>query len=308
MTNQATRKRQVSTLRIPAPAPGDTTIFEIEAQTVGFVGMNDLEVFVNPRVIPEQVYENNQLLMPDRVEVEADAFKPILEVTFDGRVLADGDFVSANPEIVIRLWDENPYLFKKDTTGIRIFLEYPCPQGSCDDNPSVYFSHEDVQWFPATDTSDFLVRFTPADLPDGEYHFSVSFEDASGNSAGFEPYAITFRIQREASALMLAPYPNPSTGSVVFTLVISGDDPPEALDVTVFGSDGRELRHLATDQIVVGTNEIIWDGTHDSGHLLPGGLYLYRVRLWRDGVSQLLKVPLHATYLQGGYGKIMLLR
>lgn len=308
MTNQATRKRKASTFRIRPPAPGDTTVFTINAETQGFVGMNDLEIFVNPRVVPEQVYENNQLLMPDGLEVEADAFKPVLEVTFDGRVLTDGDYVSANPEILLRLWDENRYLLRRDTTGLRIFLEYPCPQGSCDDDPSIYFSRSDVEWFPATDTSDFFVRFTPADLPDGEYHFSVSFEDASGNSAGVEPYSITFLVQREPSVLMLAPYPNPSAGSVVFTLIISGDDPPDAFDLTVFGTDGREVRRLSHDQIIVGINEIIWDGTRDSGQLLPGGLYLYRIQLWRDGAPQLLTVPLHATYLQGSYGKIVLRR
>lgn len=308
MTNKATRKRQESTFRIRSPAPGDTTVFTIEAETLGFAGMNDLEVFVNPRVTPEQVYENNQLLMPDRLEVETDTFRPVLETTFDGRTLADGDFVSANPKILLRLWDENRYLLKKDTTGIRIFLEYPCPQGSCDDDPSVYFSRTDITWFPATDTSDFLVQFTPADLPDGEYRFSVSFEDASGNPAGDQPYSITFRVQQETSALVLAPYPNPSTGAVVFTLVISGKDTPDALDVTVLGLDGRELRHLSPKKIFVGTNEVMWDGADESGQLLPGGLYLYRVRLWRGGVPQLLKVPLHATYLQGSYGKIVLRR
>src|SRR5690606_22398966 len=144
---------------------------------------NDLEVFVNPRVVPEQVYEHNQLLMPGRLEVAADVFRPVVEVTFDGRTLADGDFVSANPEIVLRLWDDNPFQLKTDTTGIRMFLEYPCPTGSCDDDPSVYFSRDAVQWSPATATSDFLVRFTPTDLPDGEYRFSVSLEDAAGNPA-----------------------------------------------------------------------------------------------------------------------------
>src|SRR5690606_31949700 len=213
----------------------------------------------------------------------------VLEVTFDGRALADGDFVSANPTIVLRMWDENDHFLKKDTVGIRMFLEYPCPP--CSGDPSVYFSRADVEWFPATATSDFIVNFTPSDLPDGEYRFSVSFEDASGNAIGSEPYSITFRVQREESVLMLAPYPNPSPGFVVFTFIVSGEDAPDAMDVTVISPDGRELRHLSPRQIVVGTNEIIWDGTLDSGQPLQNGLYLYRVRLWRNGVPQMIKVP-----------------
>ena len=308
MTNKATLKRKVMMFRIPSPAPDDTTVFTIETETTGFAGLNDLEVFVNPRVVPEQVYENNQLLMPGQLEVAADVFRPVVEVTFDGRTLADGDFVSANPEIVLRLWDDNPFQLKTDTTGIRMFLEYPCPTGSCDDDPSVYFSRDEVQWSSATATSDFLVRFTPTDLPDGEYRFSVSLEDAAGNPAGFEPYSITFRVQREPSVLMLAPFPNPSSGSVMFTLVVSGEDPPEAVEITILSVEGRQLRHLAPRQVFVGTNEIIWDGTQDSGQPLPDGLYLYHVRLWRGGVPQLIKVPLHTNYLQGGYGKILLRR
>jgi hypothetical protein len=306
MTNKVTHQQQVSTFRIKAPAPGDTTTFSIQAETLGFTGKNDLEVFVNRRILPEQVYENNQLYIPDGLEVEPDVFKPVLEVTFDGRALADGDFVSANPTIVLRMWDENDHFLKKDTVGIRMFLEYPCPP--CSGDPSVYFSRADVEWFPATATSDFIVNFTPSDLPDGEYRFSVSFEDASGNAIGSEPYSITFRVQREESVLMLAPYPNPSPGFVVFTFIVSGEDAPDAMDVTVISPDGRELRHLSPRQIVVGTNEIIWDGTLDSGQPLQNGLYLYRVRLWRNGVPQMIKVPVQTKYLQGGYGKIMLLR
>lgn len=306
--NKSTRQLNNSAIRIHAPAPGDTTFFTPTALTNGMLGANDVSVFVNPRVLPEQYYENNLLSLPGHLIVEGDRFKPVLEVTFDGRLPADGDFVSANPEIALRLWDENRTLVKTDTAGVRIFLEYPCVSPDCDGNPAVYFSRDDVSWFPATDTTDFRVVFTPQNLPEGSYTLSVDVADASGNQVSPDPYVITFQVKYASSVLLLAPYPNPAVSPVVFTIVISGREAPDEFDLTLFGIDGRMVRHLRTSNIVVGTNEILWDGTDDAGRMLPGGVYPYKLVLRQEGQQVPVKVPVNTNYFRGGYGKVVLIR
>lgn len=307
--NKPTRQSDESFLQIKSPSPGDTTFFNTEVETLSRVGANDVEVFVNPRVVPEQYYENNLLRLPDHLMVEGDHFKPVLEVTIDGRIPIDGDFVSANPEIVLKLWDENSALIKTDTSGVSISLEYPCPSGACDNDPAIYFSRDDVNWFAATDTSDFKVVFNPANLPEGEYRLAVEISDASGNMASADPYEITFQVKYESSVVLLAPYPNPSLATVIFTLVISGEEAPDAFDLMVFGVDGRMVREIRVDNgLVVGTNEIFWDGRNDTGQDLPGGVYPYRIILRRQGQEVPVKVPVMANYFRAGYGKVVLIR
>lgn len=307
--NKPTRQSNDSFIRIKSPAPGDTTFFNTAVETRSLIGANDVGVFVNPRVVPEQYYENNLLRLPDHLIVEGDRFKPVLEVTMDGRVPADGDFVSANPEIVLRLWDENRNLIKTDTSDVLIFLEYPCTSGTCNNNPAIYFTRDDVSWFPATDTSDFTVVFNPANLPEGEYRLTVEISDASGNMASAEPYAITFLVKYESSIVLLAPYPNPSATLVVFTLVISGQEAPDEFDLMVFSVDGRMVREVRNKgDIIVGTNEIVWDGKDDAGQDLPGGVYPYRIVLRRQGQEVPVKVPVNTNYYRAGYGKVVLIR
>jgi hypothetical protein len=307
--NKTARTADVSFGKIESPAPGDTTLFERIVETRNRTGVSDVDIYVNPRLVPELYYENNQLKLPDQLHVEGDGFNPVMEVALDGRVLADGDFVSPNPEIRIRLWDENRNLLKTDTSGVRIFLEYPCESGNCTGNPVLYFSRDDIAWYPATDSSDFAVIFTPQDLPEGTYRLTVEAGDAAGNMPGTDAYTITFLVSYESSVVLLAPYPNPSPSSTLFTVVISGQEPPDYFGIRIYNMDGRLVREIhRSDDMFVGTNEIIWDGMSDSGAYLPGGVYPYRIVLRRDGSEIPVKVPLNTSYFRGGYGKVVLIR
>jgi Peptidase family C25 len=307
--NKTNRVASVLTQKIKSPGPGDTTLFVSTVQTLGKVGLNDVEVYVNPRIVPEQQYENNLLRLFNHLTVEADRYRPVLEVTVDGRALMDGDFVSSDPAIKIRLWDENRTVLKTDTTGVKIFLEYPCSSGECDDNPSVHFSRADVRWLPASDTSDFTIYFDPENLPEGDYRLTIEAGDARENTAAPDPYSITFKVKYESSVVLLAPYPNPSFGTVTFTLIISGEDAPDHFAVQIFGVNGKMVREIDApgDNIFVGTNEINWDSTDDQGYHLPSGLYPYRIILRRQGKDIPIKVPVNTSYFRGGYGKIVLI-
>src|SRR5690606_26688624 len=96
----------------------------------------------------------------------------VLDVTFDGRYILNNDFVSVNPVIKVRVWDENPFIRKSDTLGIRIFLAYPCAAEGCGFE-KIFFSGNDVEWHAATDTSDFTAWFRPGNLVPGTYVLRV---------------------------------------------------------------------------------------------------------------------------------------
>ena len=147
-----------SSFLINSPKPGDTTKFILTIDSKGKTGLNDISVFVNPQLVPEQYYPNNILPLLDRLQVTADEVPPTLEVKVDGRMLRNNDFVSNSPLIQIVMQDENPFLYKTDTIGMLIYLKAPCNASTCPLQP-IYFSRPDVTWTPASNTTDFRIKF-----------------------------------------------------------------------------------------------------------------------------------------------------
>ncbi|HEY0744620.1 MAG TPA: C25 family cysteine peptidase, partial [Chryseosolibacter sp.] len=58
--------------RIGAPAAGDTTMFSLSFPTHHQAGINDVSVFVNPRVLPENDFDNNFITLVQHVKVLPD--------------------------------------------------------------------------------------------------------------------------------------------------------------------------------------------------------------------------------------------
>jgi hypothetical protein len=283
--NQTTRTSRHNQLKIKAPAPGDTTSFDVVVETLNHPGISDVEVYVNPKVLPELYYDNNILQLADHLNVESEDLNPVLDVTIDGRYVANGDYVSSDPIIKARIWDENLYILKKDTAGVRIFLTYPCDNPPC--SPvQVLLTDENIKWYPATDTSAFQVEFTPNQLTDGEYRLRVEGSDSRGNRSGIEPYEVTFNVLNETTVTINDPYPNPFNQEVYFRIVLSGNSIPEAVAIQLVNVNGQiqsEFNQSDLDPFHIGTNEIIWNGTDRMGNTLPGGVYIYEIKLLIEG-------------------------
>jgi hypothetical protein len=257
-----------------------------------------LEVFVNPRIAREKSYDNNLIVLPEYLNVLSDNAHPVIDVTFDGRYLQNNEFVSANPSILIRLWDENPFMKKRDTLGVSIFLSYPCDDGDCD-YERIYFSREDISWKPADASSDFQIHFSPADLISGSYRLRVHAADASGNASDGHPFEIGFRVAHEASVLANPPYPNPFYLETNFDIVVTGAQSPGYFyTIQIADLNGKRVAEFAdpANGLHVGKNTLRWNGLDENGNSLPNGIYIYRLTIG-GGISP-----------QEYNGKIVLLR
>jgi hypothetical protein len=275
--NQTTRMSELRSIRIVSPLPGDTTFFSAEISTSGKIGLNDINVKVNPGIVPELYYDNNFIELPQHLNVEGDITKPVLVVLIDGRKLEDGDIVSPNPVIEIRIFDSNAAILKTDTAGIKIFLTSPC-EDDCT-TKRVSLSGADVVVHPATPTSDFQIDYTPSQLPEGKYTLQIEASDAKGNESGIVPYRITFVVQGEQVVRMSTPFPNPSNLEVYFPLEISGDRLPEAVNLQITGVNGKVVTTYTLNSLPdlhFGKNYITWNATDAFGNGVPGGVYLYR--------------------------------
>jgi hypothetical protein len=285
-------------MMIQAPKPADTTNFTIPFETIGQGGVNNVGAFVNPYVLSERSYDNNVIVLDNYLTVITDTTDPVLDVTVDDRHIENEEFVSSSPDIRIMLWDNNPYLLKKDTTGVTMFMAYPCDQEECDFK-QIYFSGNQISWKGETEGSEFLVNFTPGKLPEGKYTLRVEAHDAHGNASGVEPYQISFQVKTETNIFVSSPYPNPFNYKTNFVFSITGDELPMGLMLQIFNLNGslvQEFSEYDGNKLHIGTNTISWSATDPTGNSLPNGIYFYRLNI---------QMKDHSV---GANGKVVLLR
>lgn len=275
--------------RAAAPAPGDTTHFNVSFETQNQAGINDLFVNVNPRIQPEKDYDNNFITLTEHLRVLADTIAPVLEVTFDGRFITQHEFVSPNPSIKILLRDGNPFLLSTDTTGVRLFLQEPCIDSDCTLKP-VYFSNPAVTWSAETMEAEFQIRYMPTLSLDGMYLFRVIASDATGNASGAEPFEIAFNVAHENLVTIREPYPNPFNDRATFELEISGETAPSEVGMILFNTRGEIVRrfdHNSFGPLHVGRNIFMWEGLNQNGIPVPNGIYIFKMFVKSDvGVTE----------------------
>jgi hypothetical protein len=308
--NQDQRKSETREFNIEVPEPLDTTFFDIAIDSRNRVGINNLEVAVNTLIEPEQIYQNNNISLSNYLTVSRDAANPLLEVSFDGEYIFDGDIVSPNPNIHITIRDDNPYLLKTDTTGIDIFVTRPCEGCGAE---RVSLAASDISWTPQNDSEPFGIDYQPQNLVDGVYQLSVQVEDASGNKSGLEPYVIHFEVINKSTITNFYPYPNPFSTSVRFVFTLTGTEVPDQIMIRIFTVSGRVVREITQDELGplrIGNNatDYAWDGRDEFGDQLANGVYLYKVFIKKNGQNIEKRDSAGDRGFKNGYGKLYLLR
>ncbi len=309
LINQNTGDNQSDTLRIGPPLAGDSSVFSTNFPSIGFSGLNSLLVNVSPN--ENEVYDfNNRLTLAGLIEVQADETNPVLDVTFDGRHILDGDIVSPDPTISARIRDENQFLFKTDTAGINIWLRLP---GEESQFQRINFSEPTLTYSSASESQDFEITYQPGRLADGVYSLRIQAEDESGNDSGTEPYEVSFEVINESTITHFYPYPNPFSTNCRFVFTLTGNEIPDQIKIQILTISGRVVREITQDEIGpirIGNNitDYAWDGRDEFGDQLANGVYFYRVFINSNGQE----IDRRATNADGafknGFGKLYILR
>ncbi len=125
-----TEKNNISTslpdkLKIKPFHPSAIIVDTLSINTLTLSGNHNVWIDVNPPGHPkyqlEQYHFNN--LVKLSFNTSKDVINPLLDVTFDGIRILNGDIVSAKPHILISLSDENKYLLLNDTSDIQVYLQ-----------------------------------------------------------------------------------------------------------------------------------------------------------------------------------------
>ncbi|MGY6561192.1 MAG: putative type IX secretion system sortase PorU2 [Luteibaculaceae bacterium] len=275
--------------RVKPLEPGEVYFDTLKLNTQGLEGRNILRFEVNPigsngsRGFLENFFSNN--LVQKNFRVGVDAFNPLLDVTFDGMRIINGELVSANPFITMVMEDENPFLMMdsfRDTVYFQVFITKP--SGSV---YRVFFlkgnGEEQMRFIPASgSTNKVTIEYHPNLEEDGEYTLRVQARDKSGNQAGSKDYRIQFNVINKSTITQLVNYPNPFSTRTQFVFTLTGSQLPDYLKIQIMTITGKVVKEIFMDElgpIRIGNNRTSywWDGTDNFGDKLANGVYLYRV-------------------------------
>ncbi|MDW7690450.1 C25 family cysteine peptidase [Flammeovirgaceae bacterium SG7u.111] len=306
LQNQTTNKQSTFYDTLNSLAAFDSLKFSVELDTREWVGQNKLNIYVNPRVQAEQVYENN--ILESFYQVGRDSTNPVLDVVFDGQHIMNGDIVSPSPMITVSLKDENKYLVREDTLGVDLFMT------TCDSCELIRipFSDPTINWSQVGE-NDFQVYYQPDQLTDGNYTFMVQGADVIGNKAGVKPYKVSFEVITESKITHFYPYPNPFSDNVRFVFTLTGTEIPDELKIQIMTVSGRVVREITQDEIGalrIGNNmtQYAWDGKDEYGDQLANGVYLYRVITQMNGQQMDHRETSGDKYFKEGFGKMYLMK
>jgi hypothetical protein len=281
--------------------------------TAGYPGRVTLIVTINPGFDqPEKfsfnnVYNLNFFVQPDRTN-------PILDVTFDGKRILDGDIVSPVPEIVVQLNDENTHFAITDPNSFELyFKEDDLDEGNR--GPLISPNSAQVSFLPASlPENKARLTFKPDRLEDGDYVLTVNGSDVNGNRAGSVRYRVKFKVINESTVTDVLNYPNPFSTCTRFVYQLTGAEYPEVFQIQIYTVTGKLVRSIdlvELGEVFVGQHmtEYCWDGTDEFGDRLANGVYLYRVNLKLPGGLSLRKEDEKtAKYFKKGWGKLYIMR
>ncbi len=297
----------------PLPA-GDTLHTSVVFPTLSMQGQQRLIIDVNPDMAqPELLHTNNIFVQP--FQVQRDNRNPLLDVSFDGLHIMDGDLVSAKPEVVISLKDDNRFIAVTDTAAIGLQVVYPDGQMRL-----LPFNDPTVTYFPASPgdlprKNQAKLEWRPAFTQDGDYKLVVNGRDAAGNLSAALDYSVNFKVITKSSISNLLNYPNPFSTSTCFVYTMTGAESPSNFKVQIMTVSGRVVREITTAEfgsLQVGTHisDFCWDGKDQFGDQLANGVYLYRVVAKKaDGSDfEAFENQKSDGFFKQGFGKMVLMR
>ncbi|HWZ23024.1 MAG TPA: hypothetical protein VNW06_10245, partial [Cytophagaceae bacterium] len=289
--------------------PAQSFNFSYCLNTRGMSGNVTMRTFVNPNIQPEEYYSNN--VIETYFEVIQDKTPPVIDVTFDGVHIMNGDIVSPSPLITVTLNDNSKYLLITDPNDITIFFQSPGSSAQTQILPT----NKDltVNGQSPGSSNTFSITYHPQNLPDGDYTIIVKQgKDVNGNKAG-QPFQVTFHVENASTISNFYPYPNPFSSSTRFVFTLTGQYIPDDLKIQIMTVTGKIVREITKEElghIHIGNNktEYAWNGTDEFGDKLANGVYLYHVVIKDKGDNFEHRNTAGDKAFKKDYGKIYILR
>ncbi len=283
----------------------------LTVNTLNYPGINAVWAEVNPINQPrsqlEQYHFNNVTRIP--LVINSDKINPLLDVTFDGVHILNNDLVSAKPNILVSLKDENQFLALNDTGDFKVFLQYPGASSA----QQVHFGNEMIFTPAVLPNNSCKINVTPALTQDGTYQLIVQAKDRSNNLSGEVDYKINFNVINKSTITQVMNYPNPFSTATHFVFTLTGSEIPTYFKIQVVTITGKVVREITEEElgsIHIGRNitEYAWNGKDEFGDQLANGVYLYHVVTSINGQAIEQQTSGADQYFKKEFGKMYLMR
>lgn len=277
-------------------------------------GTNEFTVEINAdKEQVEKYYFNNIGIR--RFFVKQDDRNPVMDVTFDGTHIMDGDIINPKPEIRIMVRDDNKFLLLNDI-GIFKKLTLILPSGNIK-NIQITNNNE-IEFVPAQTVADnkAYLNFSPVFTEEGLYQLIAQTSDISGNISGQNEYRISFQVIFKEQISDVYNYPNPFSTKTRFVFTLTGMEVPENIVIKIMTLSGKVVRQLTSidlGEFKIGQNitENYWDGRDEYGSMLANGIYLYQVKAVNTAGKEFEKMKSDSDtekFFKEGFGKLVILR
>ena len=312
--------------------------FKRQVLNTSFGGRDQLMIEANPEDAlhqPEEYHFNNYAVI--NFNAVGDNINPLLDVTFDNRRIMNGDLVSAKPDIIITMKDENKYLALLDTSLAQIYVRYPGQTVPT----LINYDNNILTFYPATGNiakrNLARIEFKPTFTLDGSYDLLIRDKDVSGNFSSntnnryegstfngvYYDFKVTFNVVNKSMISNVLNYPNPFSTRTQFVFTLTGSQIPDYMKIQIMTITGKVVKEITKEQlgnIHIGTNltDYYWDGRDQYGDKLANGVYFYRVitdinNKQLDNMSstqygQFFDNTNIDKYFKNGFGKLVIMR
>lgn len=300
-----------------SPVAADGYIVDtIEVSTMSLLGQCFLFVEINPKNESTGAYDQLEITHSNNSGdipffVQGDKENPLLDVTFDGVHILNGDLVSSRPMVRITLKDESKFMAINDTSLFKVRVK------AIEDNDYTTVNFNDpnnaLEFIPAQLPDNSAEVIYSPELDDGEYQLLVYANDASSNKSGDNGYKIDFTVVNKSTITNMMNWPNPFSDRTHFVFTLTGSQLPDYLKIQIMTVTGKLIREIDGSElgdIHIGRNitDYAWDGKDEFGDQLANGVYLYRVTTRINGESIEHRDSGADKYFKQSFGKMYLMR
>ncbi len=233
-----------------------------------------------------------------------------MDVTFDGTHILNGDIVSAKPDILVTLKDENKFLALNDTGNFAVYTT----AANATTQQRIYFNNPQLQFTPAVlPNNSCKLNYKPILAQDGMYSLDVKASDRSNNASGQVDYKIQYEVINKPMITEVLNYPNPFSTSTKFVFTITGSEVPQTLKIQIMTITGKVVKEITREELGylhIGRNisEYAWDGTDQYGGKLANGVYFYHVVTRLNGADVDHMNTSADEFFKKGIGKMVIMR
>lgn len=197
----------------------------------------------------------------------ADTTGPQISIYLEDESFRSGDLVGPDPELIVRLFDENG--INTSTAGIGHRLQATLSSTGESVNLQDHY-RGDRDTYQSGE-----IRYALRDLPEGRQQVSVTAWDTH-NNASTEEVWFDVKSVSDPGLYNVFNVPNPFSRSTAFTFQRSSTEPVD-VEVRIFTVAGRLIALLNVSAVTARFVSIPWNGRDRNGDEVANGVYLYKI-------------------------------